>query len=409
MVNRRTFVQAGALAGLSSFGLTNIVDGEAVKQGRKSVIFIFLQGGASHQESFLAKDDSNERARSVTGYQKTKSGFLLGGTFEKLAGVSDKLSIVHNFSHINSSHGAAQHYLATGYNSRNEDEVNHPSIGSIFSYKYGPTNNGGLPAYVGLSKLHADGASFIGSTYNPFSVSAQGKKNLELSLEKERFAQRFYMLEQMDTKFKGLRTAADIDGYKKQGKDMLIGGVREVFEVKNEPESMHKLYGTSSFAQSCLLARRLVENGVRFVTIGSGGWDHHENIKKNWEARGPELDLGLFALITDLSNRGMLDDTLVVVTSEFGRTLLNNGGNSGVPGRDHHARAVPLMFAGGGYAGSVIGESDKDGMGPQTFAYHPIDLLATILMHGGINIKEQVTDLSGRPRYLVEGESKQIL
>lgn len=404
--NRRTFVQAGGLA-LSSFGLSDILDAETVKQGRKSVIFIFLQGGASHQESFLAKDDSNERARSVTGYNKTKSGFLLGGTFEKLSAISESFSVVHNFSHTNASHGSASHYTMTGYNGRSEEDVNHPGIGAIFSYKYGPTNNSGIPAYVATSRLHAEGASFIGSTYNPFSVSAEGKKNLQLSLEKERFAQRFYMLEQMDTKFKGTRTANDIDGYKTQGKNMLIGGVREVFEVKNEPESMHKLYGSTQFGQSCLLARRLVENGVRFVTIGSGGWDHHENIKKNWEARGPELDLGLFALISDLSNKGMLDDTLVVVTSEFGRTLLNNGGNSGIPGRDHHPGLIPLMISGCGYGGSVIGES-KDGMYPENNSFSPLDLLNTILVKGNINPKEQITDLSGRPRYFVEGNAKII-
>jgi len=403
-MDRRTFVQAGILSGFSCFGLNNIIDAEQVKTGRKSIIFIFLQGGASHQESFICKDSVNERALSVTGYNKTRNGFLLGGTFTKLANISDTYSLVHNYGHNNASHGSASHYTMTGYNSTGEEQINHPGIGAIFSYKYGPTNNSGIPAYVATSRLHAEGASFIGSTYNPFSVSAEGKKNLQLSLEKERFAQRFYMLEQMDTKFKGTRTANDIDGYKTQGKNMLIGGVREVFEVKNEPESMHKLYGSTQFGQSCLLARRLVENGVRFVTIGSGGWDMHQNIKNGWENRGPELDNGVAALLTDLRDRGMLKDTLVVVTTEFGRTLINKDS-----GRDHWARAVPLMLGGGNFGGSVIGEVDKDGMAPKSESYQPIDLLNTILLHGGINPKEQVTDLSGRPRYFVEGPAKQIL
>ena len=403
-MDRRDFLSVGAL-GLSALGLPMISDAaEPVKQG-KAVILVFLQGGASHQESFIIKPEANEKARSVTGNLQTKSGFLIGGSFEKLAPMSDLFSVVHSFSHINSGHQGGTHFNMTGYNFNDENgsAQKNPSYGSIINRVYGPNDKLGIPHYVALNRIYGDGSSYLGNRYNPFSINEEGKKNLALNIELERFNQRMFVLGQMDKNFLHNRTEADVNGYKKQGYEMLVGKIREVFDSKGEPDNVRKMYGESNFAQNCMMARRLIENGVKFVTIGSGGWDMHQNIKEGYANRGAELDHGLSVLLTDLNQRGMLKNTMVVVTGEFGRTLINKDA-----GRDHWSRLTPLLLAGGNYGGSVIGEANKDGMEPLSAAFKPVDLLHTILNHMDISGKEKFYDTQGRPRYLVEGESRII-
>jgi len=405
MINRRDFVLAGGL-GLSAIGLPSIVDAvEDSKSKGKAVILVFLQGGASHQETFIIKPEANEKARSVNGHLDTKSGFKIGGSFENLADISELFSVVHSFSHMNSGHQGGTHWNMTGYNYNDENgsAQKNPSYGSIMNKVFGPNDATGIPHYVALNRIYGDGASYLGNRFNAFSINEDGKKNLALNIDVERFNQRMFVLGQMDKNFVNNRTEADVNGYKKQGYEMLVGRVREVFDSKNEPENVRKSYGDSNFGQNCMMARRLVENGVKFVTIGIGGWDMHTDIAKGYAGRGPELDNGLSTLLKDLKDRGMLKDTLVVVTGEFGRTLLNN-----TAGRDHWSRLTPLLLAGGNYGGSVIGEANKDGMEPQSAAFKPVDLLHTILAHMNISGKEKFYDNQGRPRYLVEGESRVI-
>lgn len=403
-MDRRDFLTVGGL-GLAALGLPTIADAaEPVKQG-KAVILVFLQGGASHQETFVIKPEANEKARSVTGNLKTKSGFLIGGSFEKLAPMSNLFSVVHSFSHINADHQGGTHYNMTGYNhtAANQGEQKNPSFGSIVNKVFQPNDENGIPHYVAMNRIFGDGASYFGNKYNPFSITEEGKRNLKLDIELTRFNQRMMVLSQLDKNFLHNRSEADVNGYKKQGYEMLVGKIREVFDSKAEPENVRNAYGTSNFAQNCMMARRLVENGVKFVTIGIGGWDMHNNIKDGYANRGPELDHGLSTLLADLSSKGMLKDTMVVVTGEFGRTLINKDA-----GRDHWARLTPLLLAGGGYGGSVIGEANKDGMEPLGNGFKPIDLLHTVLKHMDISGKDKFNDTSGRPRYLVEGESRII-
>lgn len=403
-MNRRDFLTVGGL-GLSGLGLPVISDAaEPIKQG-KAVILVFLSGGISHQESFVAVPGSNEKARSVNGYVKTKSGFELGGQFDELANLSSLFSVVHSFGHINSGHQGGTHFNMTGYNYNDENgsAQKNPSYGSIVNRVYGPNDASGIPHYVALNRIYGDGASYLGNRYNPFNINEDGKRNLALNVELDRFNQRMLVLGQLDKNFLNNRTEADVNGYKRQGYEMLVGKVREVFDSKNESEATRNLYGKSNFAENCMMARRLVENGVKFVTITHGGWDMHSNIADGYANRAPELDHGLAALFTDLQQRSMLKDTMVVVTGEFGRTLLNKDA-----GRDHWSRLTSLLLAGGDYGGSVIGEADKNGMEPASNAFKPVDLLATILNHMDISGKDKFNDMQGRPRYLVEGEARVI-
>jgi hypothetical protein len=401
-MNRRNFLQAGTL-GLSAFGLPNIVESAEQQKKEKAVILIFLHGGISHQESFIASPDFPEKARSMTGYKDTKSGFKLGSHFEKLSSISHLFSPVYSFGHINPSHGAASHYTLTGYNINEELGQNHPSYGSIISRTYGAVNEKGVPHYTALNKLHAGDAYYLGNGYNPFYLNAEGKATLGLGIAKERFIQRMEVLKTLDNKFNNLRGVKDVDGYKRQGREILLGGVREIFEPENEPEAVRKMYGDYGFHENCMMARRLIENGVKFVTLEIGGWDFHENLINGYNDLAPKLDHGLATLLKDLSDRGLLDTTLVVVTSEFSRTLINATG-----GRDHWPSITSLVLAGGKYGGTVIGEINKDGMTAKSTPFTPIDLLKTIMNHMEID-NTTYTDQSGRPRYLLESDAKVII
>lgn len=403
MLNRRDFMTIGGLT-FGAFGLPSIVDADVKRKHEKAVIMIFLGGGISHQESFNASPTFAEKARSVNGYVDTKHGFKLGGQFGKLAAVSNLFSPVLSFGHINPSHGSATHYMMTGYNENSEEGQNHPSIGSLVNRAYGPTSPVGLPHYVALNKTHADTASYLGNTYNPFSITEEGKRNLTLAIEKDRFQQRMLMMNMLDKEFLKSRTTQDVDGYKRQGREMLLGDVREIFNGNNEPANVQDRYGKpGSFPYQLMMARRLVENGVKFVTINYGGWDMHTGIKEGYAARAPELDHGLSILLSDLSERGLLETTMVVATAEFSRTLLNKDA-----GRDHWPRLTSLLLAGGKYGGRAIGEPSVDGMEPKGDGFKPVDLLNTVLTHMEVSGKTQYTDTAGRPRFTVEGEAKII-
>ena len=403
-MNRRDFLTVGTLS-MGAIGLPSLAESDVKQKHAKSTIFIFLGGGISHQESFIASPTFTEKARSVNGYVETKHGFRLGGLFTELGKVSHLYSPIHSYGHINPSHGSATSYQMTGYNENSEEVQTHPSMGSLVNRAYGATSPIGVPHYVALNKTHGDAASYLGNSYNPFGITEEGKKNLTLDIEKTRFNQRMEMMDMLDKSFLKNRSTQDVSGYKRQGREMLLGGVRDVFDAKNEPEKVRARYGKEgTFSEQCMMARRLVENGVKFVTINYGGWDMHTDIKTGYEGRAPELDHGLSTLLQDLSERGLLETTLVVVTSEFSRTLLNSGN-----GRDHHPGTTALLMAGGNYIGKgAIGSIEKDGMFPKDKPYKPLDLLNTVISHMEISGKTQFQDLSGRPRFTVNGEASII-
>jgi len=231
----------------------------------------------------------------------------------------------------------------------------------------------------------------------------EGKKNLALNVDEERFLQRKLVLQSMDNDF-NKKYNKQIDMYKKQGYSILLGNVKDAFAIEKEPAAAKQMYGESRFGRQALAARRLVQHGVRFVTIVEGGWDMHSNIKLGMESLVPNVDQTLTTLMLDLKQRGMLDDTLIVVATEFGRTPINNDA-----GRDHWSRNTPLLIGGGNYqGGKIIGTVDKVGFEVTSKPYGPTDLLATVLNHMKISGGDKYLDTSGRPRYLLEGEASII-
>lgn len=415
MTDRRTFVKTGSLF-LSGLGLSNIsLANDSFKD--KSVIFIFLAGGATHYETFTAIPTAKDKYRSVIDYVPTKHGFHLGGLWEKISGISDYYSVVHSFTHSNAGHQSGTNWVHTGYNFNDENQgaiQKNPSIGSIFSRSFGANNpKNGIPTYIVLSKIFGQNSAYLGNAYNPFTFDEEGKKSLTLSIDPLRFSDRKNVLTMIDNRFNKDKNLKIADSHKKQAFDILSGDINKSFEISLESQETKKLYGDNAFAKQLMLARRLVQSGSRFVSAIHGGWDNHTDIQDALGRMIPEVDHALYALITDLKNNGMLDTTMVVVTTEFGRTPLNTGndgqGNIRKPGRDHAPGVTPLLIAGGNYQGKgAIGKVDSNGFTVTDNPYQPIDLLHTILNHVNIDTKTQFVDLSGRPRYIIDGESRLI-
>jgi hypothetical protein len=408
-MKRRTFIQTGVL-GLGALGTnTPSIYAQKDTSHKKSVIFLFLAGGMAHPESFNGAPDAKERYRSVNGYVQTKSGFYLGGTWQELAKVSELYSVVHSFKHGNAGHQGGTGWVNTGYNVTDENPgatQPHPSFGSIVSRVYGANNQqNGVPNYVAQGRVFGQNAAFLGAQNNPFAVDSEGKRNLKLSIPEDRFVQRYNTLLALDNKFNDLKQLQINDAYKKQAYDIMFGASSQIFDVKNETEQTREAYGAKPIGEQMLLARRLVESGTKFVTIVHGGWDMHSNIEQGMKNLVPEVDKALAMLLEDLRVRGLLDSTLVVVGTEFGRTIVNKDN-----GRDHYPGVTPLLLAGGNYiGGKVIGAMDKNGFEVQENMYQPVDLLRTILNHMDIAPNAMFTDFSGRPRYLIDVPSKVIV
>lgn len=404
---RRDFMNVGGLT-LTGLGLSNIQIEAQEKQGSEpSVIMIFLAGGMSHAESFTAAPDSVDSYRSVTGYTKTKDGYYLGGLWEDLAKNSDLFSVVHSFSHINAGHQGGTVYVNTGYNFNDENPgaaSEYPSYGSLISKTFGTNNSKiGTPHYIATARVVGQTAGYLGGVHNPFTLDEEGKKSLRLGIDETRFVNRLKVLDGLDRKFSQDRGANLVVEHKRQGMNILLGESSKAFDLTQEQETIAS-YGDNGFGRQLIQARRLVEYGARFVTAVDGDWDHHTNIKEAMERRVPPTDKAIAALILDLKARGMLENTLVVVATEFGRTRIN-----ATAGRDHYAKTTPLLLAGGKYIGKgIIGEVDKNGFDTRTNPYSPTDLLQTVLTHVGVSGKTQYTDTAGRPRYLVDGEAREI-
>lgn len=404
-MNRRTFLQSSGL-GLSFLGLPNLY-GSPNQSHKKSVIFLFLAGGMSHAESFNAAPDSVDRFRSVNGYIQTKMGNYIGGNWTNMSKNDHLFTMIQNFTHSNAGHQSATNWINTGYNFNDENPgatQSNPSYGSIISKTYGVNTDRGIPIYISTGNIFGQAASYLGGMHNPFTIDDNGKKNLTLSIDESRFIDRFNTMRLLDKQFNNTNLKI-VDDNKTQAYQILFGHAARAFNIELEPEKHRKKYTDSRIGRHCLLARRLIEYGSRFVTIVHGGWDMHQNIKTGMDNLVPEVDLAISTLLNDLSDRGLLDTTLVVIGTEFGRTPLNKDA-----GRDHAPGLTPLVLAGGNYKNkSFIGKMDKNGVSINGNSYTPINLLNTVLGHMDIDLYSKYQDFSGRPRFISDSNDKRII
>ncbi len=403
--SRRNFLRVGSL-GMAGLTLPNLLRAKAsaaatgASVNNKSVIWLWLSGGPTHVETFDPKMTAPSEYRSMTGEEKTPlAGVTIGGSFPKLAAFGDKMALVRSFAHGNSSHGNGTTWVMTGYDDRDQTK---PSIGSIVSKALGTTNNAtGMPTYVKLGNIRSDGAGWLGARYNPFDSGGPARKNMTVSVEANRFEDRRSLLNGVDK----IRREVDstgkmdgMDGFEQQAFDLVLGSSQDAFDISKEDPKVRSRYG-KGLGENLLKARRLCQAGCGFVTLNYGGWDMHGGIIKGMKTRGPEVDRSVSALIEDLDQQGMLDDTLVVITGEFGRTpRINPKG-----GRDHWGRLCTLAMAGGGLKmGQVIGESSPRIEVPVSPTIKPQDVLATVLHMYGLDPQLQFTSPQGRPTYMIE-------
>ena len=409
--SRRDFMRVGAL-GLGGLTLADAMRAQAANSesfaGKfdKSVIWLWLSGGPTHVETFDPKMTAPAEYRSVTGEVKTNlTGVTLGGNFERMARVADRMAFVRSFAHTNSGHSGGTHYIMTGYDNRLADNGGipiRPSLGSIISRVRG-TNHAvtGLPTYVRLNGVYADGPAFLGTAYGPFDPSGEARRNMAIQIDQDRLGKRRELLKGIDSVRRDVDRSGvmeGLDSFEQQAFNLILSRSQQAFDLKYEDPRVVDRYG-KGLGEKMLQARRLTESGVGFVSVNYGGWDMHGNIKNSMDQRGPEVDRAVAALVEDLDQRGQLDNTLLVISGEFGRTPKINGN----AGRDHWAPLSTLALAGGGLnMGQVVGESAEKVDVPKTTPIGPQDLMATIFHVMGIDQRIQFTNQSGRPTYMIE-------
>ncbi len=440
-VSRRSMLRAGFLgaAGLTLPDLYRL-QAAAAADGRPrkntACILIWLDGGPSQLETYDPKPEAPEEVRGPWGaIETTIPGYRVSETMPFQAKMAHQMAFIRSVHHGTGDHFKAGHKMLTGR--WGSDAANlapmYPSVGSYVARVRG-SNNPELPPYVGVPAAHAiyiypgyAGAAYMGAQYDPFQadwdnryVGAADMRKIGMpamfkaSADTARLSKRQSLLQRVDT----LRRDADRDGsmekldhFSQQAMNLLLSSrVREAFDLDAEPEKLSERYGKSAWARYTLLARRLVERGVTFVTVDMPHWDMHSSLKTSHERAGRVMDQAVAALVSDLGERGMLDHVLVVVMGEFGRTpkMNQNGvpGSDPVPGRDHWGDAISVAMAGGGLRkGQVVGATNRHAEHPVEDPHTPEDILATIYHVMGINPKQEFLDRFARPiAILSEGE-----
>lgn len=400
MQNRRSILKLGLVSVLGC-NLTQELMAESVKS-EKSLIFIYLPGGVTHIETFSPLPQAPIEFRSITGEVKTNTGEYIGGTFTNLAKIADKYNIVRNFSHRDANHNSAQHQLLTSHPSFNVLDgapQKEPSYGSIVSVLGGANNPiNGMPSYVKLSDIRYDKAAWLGATH----LGCSSNSEFSLKTSEDRFKQRLDIVNQFEqaNKVTGQHLSSEWSKLRNQAGQIILGDVADSFNYTKEKDNVLNIYKTKTeFGKNLLIARRLIERGCKFVSVAYGGWDHHTGLQNAFTNQSIELDYLLHTLINDIYDRGLNKNCMIVLTSEFGRTSKINKD----AGRDHQPGITSLLISGGDYQqGRIIGKHDDRAFRPADNGTTPFDLLATIFDHFQFEPKKQLTDNSGRPRYLLE-------
>ncbi|MBI3874847.1 MAG: DUF1501 domain-containing protein, partial [Verrucomicrobia bacterium] len=374
---------------------------------------------SAHQESWDPKHLAPIEYRGPMGVVKTKlDGVYFSENLKKSAEIADKLTIVRSMTHGEAAHERGTHNMMTG--NRPSPALEYPAIGSVVAHELGPRNN--LPAYVAIPSVSGyGGTGYLGSADGAFSLGSDpasgGFKVRDLTLpggiDAKRFEQRRSMRQVVDAHFSSAEKADVLDGmdsfYQRAYSMISSDKAREAFNIEGEKGSLRDEYGRNTAGQRMLLARRLVEAGVRFVSLTYGGWDHHDNIRNANNNQMPPFDQAFARLIRDLDERGMLDSTLVMITSEFGRTPKING----TAGRDHWPKVFSVVFAGGGVKrGYVHGSSDSTGAEPDSSPFTVQNYASTVFTLMGIDPEKRLMSPGGRPQAIVTGDGhveKEIL
>ena len=415
-VSRRDMIKLGVIgsAGLTMSGYLKMAQAGQVSQKAtgKSAIFIALVGGPSHLDTFDLKPDGDAEIRGPFSPIKTNvEGVEFCEHLPNLAKCADKFAIMRGVSHSLGAHALGQKFIFTG--NRPTPSFEYPALGSVAAKELESEKD--IPSYVAIPR-EKTGPGHLGVRYAPLATNATPKagqpfnvRGIQLAggITLEEIGKRQNLLRELDTKFDASKSQDDLlsglDKFSQEAFDMITSKrTRNAFDVSKESEAYRSQFGKDDFSQSCLLATRLVESGVRFVTVTLGGWDTHQNnFTKLKDGLLPKLDAGLAGLFVGLEQKGLLESTTVYVTGEFGRTPKINT-RSADGGRDHYPRCMFMLMGGGGIrGGQVIGESDAKAAGPKNDGIKPEDVAASFYHSLGINHRHEYHTSVGRPVHIV--------
>ena len=414
--SRRDFLRVGGLGALSlpvllraeaAMAKEKVTLKKATGARAKSVILVYLGGGMTHHDTFDPKPDAAEEIRGKYKTIATNvAGLSIGEKLPLMAKQMDKISLVRSGAHNNDHHETATNWVLSGrFGSPFGD---YPAIGAVAAQQFG--FSGTIPPYVSVPRnpsftWELGKSAFLGGRFESFKAGDPNQKDYKVQdltaaepLSAKKIERRENLLKAVDglaKKINGNDQIATYDEFHQRAAQMILSTeARKAFAIEDEDTKLRDRYGRNTAGQSCLMARRLVEAGTRFVTVNYGGWDHHGKIFESLDKKLPEFDSAISTLIADLADRGTLDDTLVVIMGEFGRGPKINKD----AGRDHWGQAASLLFAGAGVKkGFVLGKTDKQGGTVTQRPVAPADVCFTILDALGVNPRKELRTPDGRP------------
>ena len=418
-VSRRDFIKVGGL-GILGLSLPEVLRMEAAAAGEsaepqaKSIILLYMAGGPPQHETFDPKPEApSEKRGDFKAISSSLDGVQVCELMPEMAKRMNMVTLIRTMQHGEGAHERANHKVLTGWTPN--PALIYPSVGSVVSKQLG--SRGALPPYIAIPNgSFANGyaqSGFLEASVNPFSVGSDPNRSnftvrdvtLPNGMTLDRMDKRRSLVAAIDklfTRFEKTQEVAARNDFLTRAYDIISSPeAKKAFDLKSEPGALRDKYGRSSFGQGCLLARRLVQAGVRFVAVTSGGWDTHSNNAKSCKDRlVPPTDKGISALLDDLKDRGLLDSTMIVWMGEFGRTPKVNA----LAGRDHWPKTGCVLMAGGGVpAGKLIGNTDKEGGLPVDRKISPMDLCATMYRKLGVDYDQLYIAPGDRPIRVLEG------
>jgi uncharacterized protein (DUF1501 family) len=427
-VSRRDFLTVGTLGGLT---LADVLRARAAASAagrakkKTSVVFLFLDGGASHLETFDPKPDAPREYRcTFDTIPTTQPGVRFCGLLPKMAKLAHKLAIVRSFTHDDGAHEGAQHWVKTGspypsefFNKAMRLPDQHPAMGSVVARSRGAVDPvTGVPTYVRVMNYwmsYHDGPAWLGQPYAPFYVGDGVNhllKDMTLTVAPGRLEDRRALLksfDRLDRRIEQGDLINGLDGFQRQAVSVVLGKAREAFDLSKETPRTRERYKTVEkhgvgIGLNLLLARRLCEAGAGFVSLNHSNWDHHGGLVPGCKELCPPLDHAVSTFLEDVYARGLEKDILLVITGEFGRTPRLDTRSKDL-GRDHWPGLNTLVLMGGGLKmGQVIGTSDSKAAYPTARPIRPQDLLATLFEYLGMDQGLKFVNPSGRPVAMIE-------
>jgi uncharacterized protein (DUF1501 family) len=393
-----------------------------IKPKAKAVIQVFLWGGMSHIDTWDPKPDAGrdymgDLAKAIP---TNVDGIQIGELFTNLAKQADKFSLIRSMTHRNNGHETAAYLMQTGHTPG--ERLAYPSIGAVFALFKTPDYKGLIPPYVVLTQPQGrfSEEGFLGPLYKPFSTGGDpNAQRFEVEgiaargITEERQKSRSALRDNLNTMGLAMdaspQLAASVDA-RKQAYDLIFGSGREVFDLTKEKPELRDKYGRNTFGQDCLAARRMVEAGVPYVVINyPGGWDTHSNHFATMRRQCPQLDQGLAMLLQDLTERGLLESTIVWCCGEFGRTPKIDWQPPWNGGRNHYGNVFSVLVAGGGFKGGhVVGSSDAKAEEVKERPVYPVDLLGSIYALSGIDAGAKLAHPMGTEALVLPAASEGV-